>query len=223
MGLFKGSIASIVSGKIGGLVYQKNGRIRPYRMPLNPRTTLQDVVRGAFIVSSSLWNTISDPAAQDAWTTWATLHPKLNRLGDSIKMTGKQAMISLNVPRIQAGMDPIIFAPFTDPLNVTATGSDPVVEIAAGDDLIAISGISLGTGSNLAVYVGLPRSISSVRGRKNLTYAGSILGASTLVTTGSVSIPSGDSPLSAVYDIMLVTRTDIDFSYTKKYATVTAA
>lgn len=219
MALFKGNIASLVSGKVGGLVYQRNMRIRPYRMPTNPRTTLQDVVRGAFIVAAAIWATLTSES-QDAWTAWASLHPKTNRIGDSITLTGKQAVIGLNVPRIQAGMAAISDAPSMDQLNITPVGAGPVGSIVAESNTLTVTGITLSASQSLAVYVGKPRSASSIRGRKALVYAGSIAGAATPVTTGTVLLPTGTAIVGNVYDVTYVTRLTGSFLVATNYETV---
>jgi len=221
MALFKGNIASLVSGKVGGLVYQRNMRIRPYRMPTNPRTTLQDVVRGAFVVAAALWSAIGD-ANQSAWTAWAALHPKTNRIGDSITLTGKQALIGLNVPRIQAGMAAISDPPAMEQLNITPVGAGPAGVITGGLNTLTVSGVTLGTTQTLSVYVGKPRSPSSVRGRKALVYAGSIVGATTPVTTGSVVLPSGVAVAGDVFDVTYVTRLTGSFLVATNYETLVA-
>lgn len=224
MGLFKGSIASLVSGKVGGLVFQKNNRVRPYRMPLNPRTTAQDVVRGAFIVAAAAWSAL-DQAAQDAWTTWGQSHPKINRIGDSITMTGKQALIGLNVPRIQAGGAIVDESPGETPLNVTPVGAGPTGAIVGGADILTLTGFSTtNAGVRMAVYIGKPRSASSVRGRKALAFAGIMpVYVVTPIITGTVTLPSGTAVTGDVYDVKIITRQQDTLVYSEQYDTVVAS
>lgn len=222
MGLFKGSIASLVSGKVGGLVFQKNGRVRPYRMPTNPRTTLQDIVRNAFIAASGLWPPL-DANVQAAWSTWGTAHPQVNRIGDFVPITGKQAIIGLNVPRLQAGMTAISTVPGPDPLNTTVPANQPTLAITALTDVIDVSGFSLDLGSIMTVYVGAPRSPSSVRGRKALVYTGKLTGAIAPITTGSIFLTSGLATAGNVYDCKVVIRSTTAFNYEQFLITVTAA
>lgn len=72
-------MASNASGRmasgVGGIVYQKNGRVRTYITPSNPQTTAQLTIRGNFAAALSGWATISDDlragyesaAASGAW------------------------------------------------------------------------------------------------------------------------------------------------------------
>lgn len=102
--VFGGGVAS-ASGKIGGTVYSRNkggAYSRTWVMPTNPQTTKQSQQRNLLALKSAAWRSL-DTNQRDAWQTWANDNPILDRLGNSIVLSGAQAYIKININRTQAG------------------------------------------------------------------------------------------------------------------------
>lgn len=87
------------SGSIAGTTWSHNrgGQYtRNRRTPvIGTRTPRQGVVKGNFAEASRLWQTLSS-ADQNAWTSFANAHPIVDRLGQSIKLTGHQFFVRVN-------------------------------------------------------------------------------------------------------------------------------
>ena len=93
MALIKlGAFVTEVSGKIGGTVFSKNkgGAYAKNRVvPSNPQTTFQANVRAFFAQIAKKWKTLTQ-AQRDSWSAAALTVTKINRLGDTIKLSGSQ-------------------------------------------------------------------------------------------------------------------------------------
>ena len=111
--LYKGTMGSVMSGKIGGMVasHNKGGTyFRHLRIPTNPRTPEQHAVRNTLSGLAAAWKTLTADQ-QSAWAVYATNSPKINRVGDSTKIPALAWYIASNTPRIQAGFTRIDDAP----------------------------------------------------------------------------------------------------------------
>lgn len=105
--LFRGSLIAQASGSVAGNTFSRNrgGQyIRNRATPINPNTAQQIAVRSAFADLSNLWSEILTQGQRDAWNTYAANVPVLNRLGDSIFLTGFNMYIRSNTSRMQAGI-----------------------------------------------------------------------------------------------------------------------
>lgn len=130
--LVRYSIFSAASGAFGGVVASR-GRAGPYIRtrvrPTNPTSPAQVEVRVIFANLSIEWSNITQ-GQRDAWTTYATNVPATNAFGDPLILTGHQAYIRSNAPRLQAGLSrvdngPTVFAaPLLSKVIVTPN-SDP--------------------------------------------------------------------------------------------------
>jgi len=102
--VFGGGV-SLASGKIGGTVYSRNkggSYSRNFVVPTNPQTSKQSTQRNLLSLKSAAWRTLTD-GERDGWETWAAANPVLDRLGNSIVLSGAQAYTKINMNRTNAG------------------------------------------------------------------------------------------------------------------------
>lgn len=105
-----------VSGSIGGTTFSHN-RFGAYKrnrsIPVNPNTDLQVAVRNAVRSLSIAWQTILTQVQRDAWELYADNVPWMNRLGQSVLLTGLNMYVRSNTPRVQNGIARVDAAPTT--------------------------------------------------------------------------------------------------------------
>lgn len=98
-----GPATSAMSGKQGGTVASRNryGQyFRQFAMPVNPATDAQTAARARLTQASQGWRALSD-AQRALWTDYANLTPVLNRVGDSIILSGQAMYVKVNAFRLQ--------------------------------------------------------------------------------------------------------------------------
>ena len=102
------------SGKQGGMVWSRNRYgtyARDRAIPTNPNTSRQQTVRNAFKDMANRWWSTVTTAQRAQWETYCEAVKYINRLGDSVVLTGMTMYIACNVPRVQAGLDPVDAGP----------------------------------------------------------------------------------------------------------------
>lgn len=111
-----GLIATDLSGTLGGIVASHNRfgtYFRAHVIPTDPSTSLQNAIRTAFTTLVNLWtNTLTD-VQRISWNTWAANVPFTDVIGNEIFLTGQNAYIRNNVPRLQAALTRVDAAPTT--------------------------------------------------------------------------------------------------------------
>lgn len=111
-----GSGINQISGKIDGVVYSRNrygGYVRSYQPPVNPNSTRQIAVRNVFKQLTEAWNTTLSAAQRTAWNLYGSSVPVLDRLGQSINLTGFQHYIRSNTLILQCGLTRVDDGPTT--------------------------------------------------------------------------------------------------------------
>lgn len=101
---FGGGVSG-ASGKIGGTVYSRNkggAYFKNWVVPTNPQTAKQTAQRTLLSQKSEAWRNLTDGQRQ-SWATYADSNPILDRLGNSIVLSGAQAYIRININRTNAG------------------------------------------------------------------------------------------------------------------------
>lgn len=102
--LVKG-IMTQMSGSLGGITagHAKGGMyLRARAIPVNPNTGFQVQVRAAMTMSVNRWTETLTSAQRNAWNTYGANTPTVNRVGDTINLSGQQWYNAANVPRGQA-------------------------------------------------------------------------------------------------------------------------
>ncbi len=83
------------SGSAGGIVASRNkggAYFRRRAVPTNPNTTLQQARRASLAASAINWNNLTD-AQRSAWDAYAVGTPIVDRIGQTITLTGQQAYV----------------------------------------------------------------------------------------------------------------------------------
>lgn len=148
-------IFTTMSGSLGGITAARNkgGQyIRARVVPVDPGTGFQTTLRTIFGSLAILWQTTLTAAQRTAWDTYAENVTVVNRIGETVNLTGLQMYIRSNVPRIQAGearvdSGPTNFnlGPFT-PMSMSVAGGAAILSLtfdntdawANEDDAVAI-------------------------------------------------------------------------------------
>ncbi len=102
--VFGGGVSQ-ASGKIGGTVYARNkggSYSRNFVIPTNPQTAKQSAQRNLLAIKSAAWRSLTNEQ-RDSWISWADENPILDRLGNSIILSGAQAYNKINMNRTNAG------------------------------------------------------------------------------------------------------------------------
>ena len=111
--LFKSQILTQASGSIGGTTFSHNrsGMYQRARsIPTNPQSANQVAVRMYLADAVTAWGQTLTQAERDAWTTYATNVPVVNKLGDTVFLTGQQMYIRSYVAGVQGGLSPATFS-----------------------------------------------------------------------------------------------------------------
>lgn len=128
-GVFGGGAASGSSGSQVASHNRFGQYLRARTKPVNPQTAFQSAVRNAVKDLTSRWNGTLTQAQRDAWSVYALNVPVLNRLGDSVTLTGLNMYVRSNTPRIQASMAVVDDAPTDFSLGSL---TPPALEVGEG-------------------------------------------------------------------------------------------
>lgn len=103
------------SGSIGGTTFGRNRYglyTRARRSPVNPQTIYQNEARQAFLDATQAWRTITD-AQRAGWELYALNSPIVNRLGQSITLSGQAAYVANNAVHLRFQLTRLDDAPVT--------------------------------------------------------------------------------------------------------------
>lgn len=162
-GLFGGGAAS---GAAGALVASHNhgGQyVRARTTPTNPRSAQQQAVRDAVSTLSAQWASVLTQDQRDSWGVYSRNVTRVNRIGDSILISGIAWYVANNVPRVQSGLAIIRDAPTQydrgnpggiNNFNMTAGSDTVVVDIDGANDSWNVTG----SGNTLLLYASRPQS-----------------------------------------------------------------
>lgn len=112
--LFKGSIVTAASGKMGGIVASHNSGgqyFRQFVVPTDPASTQQQQRRVTFGNGSNRWSSTLTEAERNAWNAIAATITAVNALGDPITLSGQQAYVRAYTLAMLAGLTPPDTAP----------------------------------------------------------------------------------------------------------------
>lgn len=104
MKIIPGAIVGKISGSLGGMT-ASHGRggyyLRNRVKPVNSNTPRQQAVRSSLGALVQGWSSLLTPAQRAGWTAYANATPRTDRLGESLVLTGSQAYVACNTPRLQ--------------------------------------------------------------------------------------------------------------------------
>lgn len=164
--LFKGLLASSMSGTIGGVVASHHGTFGHFqsrRMNTNRNTPEQQGIRNVVAQLVAMWGSSLSGLQRRAWDTYGANVHLANRLGQVIHNAGLTMYIRANVARSQASADRIDDAPqifnlgvFSAPQFLVASEVTQRVGVAFGTDTGSDPWASE-VNSHLLIYVGRPQ------------------------------------------------------------------
>jgi len=138
--LFKGTIIGPASGSIAGITASHNQAGQYFRnrsIPVNPNTVSQIAVRAYMSAAVSEWTNTLTGVQREAWTAYAIATPVINRLGDSITLSGMNMYVRSAVARKQALLTAIAAGPTTP--NLPALTTPSVTTLSATQLILAFT------------------------------------------------------------------------------------
>lgn len=99
------TMASAMSGSLRGLTasHNKGGAyFRGRTIPVNPGSSSQMMVRGAFGSLSQIWSSTLTQAQRNSWDDYAAAVSWVDALGQTIQLSGINHFVRANTPRLQA-------------------------------------------------------------------------------------------------------------------------
>jgi hypothetical protein len=196
-----------ISGSVGGITWARSSQgyyMRSRVTPVNPNTSYQQQIRSALTTLASRWGDTLSTAQRTAWNTYAGAITVINRLGQSVLLSGQQWFTACNSPRIQAdakigtSLGIIDDGPTTlnrgDPgsLSITSLGAAAGVVIgvagsplwSADDDAYALvfQGKPVGAGRNF--FAGPYRLIHAESGNSGVPVTSIGINAGTFTSNG---------------------------------------
>lgn len=131
-----------ISGSVGGNTYSRNryGRyMRQKSIPVNPNTARQVVIRAALAYLTARWSDTLTALQRAAWNLYGSNVTMLNKLGETIYLSGFNHYIRSNSIRKQANLSvidagPVVFElPAQDP-TLLVTGSEATQQLTLAYD-----------------------------------------------------------------------------------------
>ena len=159
--LFGGGAADI-RGSIGGNVFSRNSSgayIRNRTKPVNPNTTKQNMVRVLFSTVAQHWRNLSE-GDRLTWITLAPTFERLNRLGQSIPLTGFQLFQKCNANLKSCGHAIVnVIGDVNTPVQQLVDGV--ILSWGAGQMEIESEDATVHANTSMRVYATAPRSAGS--------------------------------------------------------------
>lgn len=204
MALIKSTLLAQISGSIAGTTFSHNrggSYARSRALVSNPQTTRQSEVRTALTSLSTMWRDSLTEAQRASWNAFGGSTTVINRVGDSISLSGIAAFNRLNLFRVATlDEEPILDPPPSAdlppgtvvPAYVSASLGNPVPQTLTVELTAAAT-----TYFGLAIYYSAPISpgIRYFRG----PYAGRVIDNAPV--SASVSIDMPNIPQTAGYHV----------------------
>lgn len=195
MALLKlGPAVSGISGSIGGTTFSRNrygNYARARTKPVNPNSVRQVAVRAAMSLCRVIWFGTLTAAQRAAWALYATNVPMINRLGETINLSGYNQFCRSAAALLNAGLDVVAAGPteFALPeqdntLAAASTADDQKLGITFDNTLPWAHE----TGANLLIYMGAPQDTTRNFFNGPWRYAGKVAGSSTTAPTSPASL-----------------------------------
>lgn len=160
--LIQSQVISKASGSLGGITGSRNRfgmYFRARSNPVNPNTDRQNVIRALMAQLTAAWGSLTE-AQRQGWNAYGSQVPRLNKLGETVYLTGFNHFVRTNVLNLQCGGTQISIAP----TDLLLPGADSTFAITASEATQELS-VTFDTGLDwvgedggyLAVFMGLPR------------------------------------------------------------------
>lgn len=118
-----------LSGSVAGNTYARNrfgNYVRARTVPVNPQSARQSAARARIAFLAEEWGDTLTAAERGAWDTYAAAISWLNRLGETVKLTGFNHFIRANSAKLQIGSAVIAAGPTT----LLLPNADPIASFA---------------------------------------------------------------------------------------------
>jgi hypothetical protein len=135
-------ILTTMSGSLGGITAARNKGgmyLRARVVPVDPGSFFQTAVRTIFGQLAVLWSSTLTAAQRTAWETYAENVTVVNRIGETVNLTGFQMYIRSNTPRLQAGLPRVDIGPVTmslpafTPMSMAVAGGGSTLSVSFTD------------------------------------------------------------------------------------------
>ena len=157
-----GNGVSDIRGSIAGNVYSRNSSgayIRNRTKPVNPNTGLQSRVRGMFSYVAQQWRRLTEDQ-RNVWISFAPHFSRVNRLGQTIPLTGQQ-LYNKSANNLQTcGRGIVNVIENVDQPNQQLVDS-VTVDFSANSALLNAEAATVTAGTDMRVYATAPRSAGS--------------------------------------------------------------
>lgn len=165
------------SGSVNGTTYSRNrsgNYARNRSTPVNPEAPRQSVIRSIMASLSHTWRNVLTPTQRGMWNDYALTLPALNRIGESITLTGINAFIQLNTWRVaRLELAPTNEPPGAPPSESASLNTAVITAGTSGFD-VTVTMSSYPTSTTLIVQMSRPQSpgitsIKSITGWREFT------------------------------------------------------
>jgi len=139
---------TMASGSVAGLTASHNrggSYFRARATPTNPSSPAQAVARGALTGLVNAWQSILTEVQRISWKVYADNVPTVDSLGQPLTLTGQQAYIRANTPRVVAGLGLVNDAPTVFDSGQAVIG---IQDIVPGPPTTFQANFSASTGEN---------------------------------------------------------------------------
>lgn len=169
-------------GSVGGQVHSRNrygSYVRARTTPVNPNSSRQQSVRSYITAVVSRWREVLSSAQREAWEVYAANIAMVNKLGQTIKLTGFNHYVRSNTARMQMGLTVIDEGPTElslPPGDVAfgATASELTSELSVTFDDEAAWVDTAGAGMSIKTTLPVGEGRSYLKGPTR--YCGAIIG-----------------------------------------------
>ena len=135
-----------LSGSVGGVVAARNAGgmyLRNRTVPVNPNSVRQQAARAAFASVAIGWRSLTAPQ-RSGWDSYAVQTPVLNRLGESITISGLAHYVRTNAFRLNAGEAVLSTAPLIPGLSSLGEVASVSLSVADGVGFITVDATATG-------------------------------------------------------------------------------
>lgn len=211
--LFKSSVFSQSSGSLGGTTFSHNrgGRyVRNRSTPTNPNSGGQQNVRANLSQAVAAWKNSLSAANRSSWSDYAANTPVLNKLGDTVFLTGQQQWIRTATVAYQIGLDPVtLFAGAPTTFDLGDTGTLSLTSVTTGNQItVGVANTpdwAADDDARLACYAGLQQSATINFYKAPFRFVNAAPGDSTTPVT------SVDFDLEDAYPSIVITAGNVLF------------
>lgn len=186
---FKSAFLDKASGSYGGVTASHNRFGQYFRQrstPVNPSSSRQQTVRAQFSALAAYWSVGLTIAQRAAWNLYGATVDMINRIGDTVNLTGFNHFLRSNAAILQAGGTQVddgpttMSLPVTDPTIVaTVTETSQQISLAFDTNLDWVGE----DGAHLALLMSSPKGAGVAFIDGPFRYAGVVDGNSTTPPT----------------------------------------